>query len=234
MNIGALTKILAALGTLGLAAMMAVSLFGRVATLPARGAVATNAPPPVPVPLLVQTPPLSPPALRVLQLAQAKVGEGPILAFIKGSREDYHLDAPAIIFLRSQGVSDAVLTAMLTPPPTLAATNPPPVAVVAAAPRSPSPQPQTSDTTVVVVPQETYIETPPADPTVVYYQTFYQNYGYYPPAFYSVNVYGYNHGVYNGNHGGNHDGGIYIGSSPGYHGTYGGGFSGNHTVVPHH
>ena len=107
------TKIVILLASAGLA--------GTAATLSAQDLGATNAP--VPAGVLVQTPPLSPPAIQVLQLAQAKVSDGTILAFVKGSQVDYNLNAPAIIFLRQQGVSDAVLTAMLTPATPVVATN---------------------------------------------------------------------------------------------------------------
>ena len=53
---------------------------------------------------------------QVLQLAQAKVSEDTIIAYIKNSGNSYGLNADQIIYLRQQGVSDAVLTAMLTQP----------------------------------------------------------------------------------------------------------------------
>jgi hypothetical protein len=53
-------------------------------------------------------------AQQVLKLEQAKVGDTTIITYIANSQTSYGLDAAQIIYLRQQGVSDAVLTAMLT------------------------------------------------------------------------------------------------------------------------
>ena len=56
---------------------------------------------------------LSLPAAEVLKLAQAKVSEGTIVAFIMNSGSTYNLSVAEIIYLREQGVSDFVITTML-------------------------------------------------------------------------------------------------------------------------
>ena len=55
-------------------------------------------------------------AAQILQLAQAKVGDDTIIAYIKNTRSSYGLDANQIIYLRQQGVSEAVITTMLNQP----------------------------------------------------------------------------------------------------------------------
>ena len=50
----------------------------------------------------------------VLKLNQAKVSDGTIIAYVQNSGNTYHLDASQIISLRDQGVSDGVITAMLS------------------------------------------------------------------------------------------------------------------------
>jgi hypothetical protein len=231
MKISVFQKILAVVVAMTWLAASALSL-------QAQDAGMTNAPGPAMG--LTPTPPLSPPTLQVLQLAQAKVSEGTILAFVKGSQANYNLDAPAIIFLRQQGVTDAVLTAMLTPPVPVVATNLPLPQPATASPPTPvpaAPDPQLADAsggqatdpTGAVPPDTTYVEVLPPDPVVIYYQNFYQTYGYYPPVYYSVGVHGnyHNggnggyHGGNNGYHGGGNNGG---GNNGGYHGggNYGG------------
>ena len=230
-------KLLAGLAVLGLS--------GGVATLPAQDGVTTNAP--AAAVALVPTPNLSPSALQVLQLAQAKVSDGTILAFVKGSQDSYNLSATAIIFLRQQGVSDAVLTAMLTPAAPMVATNPAPTVPVPVPQPTPAPVPgsdtadagygQPQNVTVVDNSSTTYIDTSPADSQVVY-PSVYPSY-YYPPVIYSFGVYGGYHGSgYGGYHGGNNGNGHggNNGGNNGGHGNYGGGFGGNGGGYgpPHH
>jgi len=69
-------------------------------------------------------------ASQVLQLAQAKVGDDTLISYVKNSGNSYSLGADQIIYLRQQGVSDAVITAML---------NQPKIGLVA--PPAPSPAP---------------------------------------------------------------------------------------------
>src|ERR1035441_9552543 len=50
---------------------------------------------------------------QVLQLAQAKVSDGIIVSYIQNSGTIYSLNAGEIVYLKQQGVSDTVLSAML-------------------------------------------------------------------------------------------------------------------------
>ena len=50
---------------------------------------------------------------EVLQLSQAKVGDSTIITYVRNSGNNYGLNAAQIIYLRQQGVSDAVINAML-------------------------------------------------------------------------------------------------------------------------
>ena len=80
-------------------------------------ALAQGSPAATTAPLAVAATPaphLSVGELKVLQLVQAKVGEGTIIAYINNSWNNYYaLNAEQIIYLHQQGVSDAILTAML-------------------------------------------------------------------------------------------------------------------------
>ena len=51
---------------------------------------------------------------EILKLGRAHVGDEVIIAFIRNSGRTYHLSASEILYLREQGVSDQVLTAMLS------------------------------------------------------------------------------------------------------------------------
>ncbi len=229
-----------------MAVLVAACFIGSAATLPAQDAGTTNGAAPTAV--LASMPPLSPAALQVLQLAQAKVSDGTILAFVKGAQATYNLNAPAIIFLRQQGVSDAVLTAMLTPVVPVVATN---LALTAPAPvpqppPAPVPVPDTADAgygqpqnvTVVDASSTTYIDAPPADPQVIYQPVYTPI--YYPPVVYGFGIYGGYHGGGNGGyHGGGNNGG-HGGNNVGHggnnvgHGNNGGGNNGGGYGLPHH
>jgi uncharacterized membrane protein YgcG len=179
---------------------------------------------------------------QVLQLVQAKIGDSTIIAYIRNSGTSYGLNADQIIYLRQQGVSDAVLTAMLQQPR-------PGTGV--AMPSTPAPQPVAApasypaqDYSAAVAPSESYGQTVPA--TTYYYQP-YDYYPYYYP--YGYWPYGWNSGItfyygggwhggghYGGWHGGGWHGGGYYG---GWHGgSFGGGWHGTapgggwHTGVP--
>ena len=51
-----------------------------------------------------------------MNLARAKISDDTIVAYIKNSGNSYGLDAAQIIYLHQQGISDAVITAMLNQP----------------------------------------------------------------------------------------------------------------------
>ena len=62
---------------------------------------------------------------QVLQLSQAKVGDSTIVAYIQNSGTIYSLNASEIIYLKQQGVSDAVITTMLNQRQRVTQTAPP-------------------------------------------------------------------------------------------------------------
>ena len=150
-------------------------------------------------------PPLSNGAAQILKLAQAKVSDSTIIAYIQNSGNSYRLDANQIIYLRQQGVSEAVITTML---------NQPKPGVVAATPTTPAPPPvaSTADTgqgsTATVAPTVTYVQTQP-DSAYYYYQPYYYpGYVWYPPVSLSFG-WGWGGGWHGGWHGGggSHGGG---------------------------
>jgi len=157
---------------------------------------------------------------QIVQLAQAKVADDTIIAYIKNSRNSYGLNADQIIYLRQQGISDAVITTML---------NQPRPGVAVAMPTTPAPQPVAStayygqDSQATVPPTVTYAQ-PGPDTTGYsqpYYNSYYQPYYYYPAyAWYPPVTF------YFGGGGGWHGGGWYGGRSVG--GWHGGGQGGWH------
>lgn len=130
---------------------------------------------------------------QIVQLTQAKIGEDTIVAYVKNSGNSYGLDANQIIYLRQQGVSDAVITAMLNQPKPAVASAPAPADYsTVPAPTTPAPQvaapPDGSSasytSTATVAPTVTYVQTVPTYPTYYsqpyYYPYYYPYYGYYP------------------------------------------------------
>jgi len=146
---------------------------------------------------------------QVLQLKQAEVGDDTIIAYIKNSGNIYNLNADQIIYLRQQGLSDAVVTAML---------NQPKPAMAVAAPATPAPQPVASAAEVAPVaattaaPAVTYVQTVPA--TYYYQPYYYPVYSCFPAVSFS---FGWHGGGYYGGYGGWHGGGY-----GGWHGGGGG------------
>lgn len=144
---------------------------------------------------------------QILQLEQAKIGDATIIAYVKNSGTSYGLNADQIIYLRQQGVSDAVITAMLSQPRAgVGATTATATPVAATANSGPI-------STATVAPTVTYVQTVPA--TTYYYQPYYYpTYAWYPPVVFS---FGWGGGYYGGGyHGGGYYGGGYHGG--GYHG----------------
>lgn len=119
---------------------------------------------------------------EVLKLVQAKVGDDTIVAYISHAPTGYSLSASDLVYLRSQGVSDAVMSAMLTHsrPAEAVAQAPAPAPVV----QAPAPAP----VVVQAPPTTTYVQAAPvvvaAPPTVIY------DYGYYHPYYYGPRYYG--------------------------------------------
>ena len=168
---------------------------------------------------------------QILQLVQAKVNDDTIIAYIKNSGNSYGLNADQIIYLRQQGVSDAVISTML---------NQPRAGVAAATPATPAPQPVASAadsgqvSTATVAPTVTYVQTVPA--ATYYYQPYYYpDYAWYPPVSFSFGWgggYNYRGGWHGGGfgggwHGGGYGGGFHGGGS-GWHGGGGGFHGGGH------
>src|SRR5271168_5310879 len=80
------------------------------------GAQETSTTPAVQVTGSAPAPQLSYGVSQILQLNQAKVGDDTIIAYVRNAGNSYGLDANQIIFLRQQGVSEAVISAMLNQP----------------------------------------------------------------------------------------------------------------------
>jgi hypothetical protein len=143
---------------------------------------------------------------QIVRLAQANVGEDTIIAYIKNSGNSYGLNADQIIYLRQQGISDAIITTML---------NQPKPAAAIAQPTTPAPQPVALPAvapvpTTTIAPTVTYVQSVPA--TTYYYQPYYYpSYGWYSPVSLSFAW------------GGGWYGGHYY-----YGGWHGGGFGGWH------
>jgi uncharacterized membrane protein YgcG len=176
-------KMLAVLAVAGLALSASTTLAQNSTAKNTAQPAAVNAP----VPQLAYGVP------QIVQLAQAKVGDNTIIAYIKNTGNSYGLNADQIIYLRQQGISDAVITTML---------NQPKLAVAVATPTTPAPQPvastaysgpvstitTASGSTATVAPTVTYVQTVPD--TTYYYQPDYQPYYYpayawYPPVSFS-------------------------------------------------
>jgi len=158
-------------------------------------------------------------APQILQLAQAKVGDDTIIAYIRNSGYSYSLSADQIVYLKQQGVSDAVITAMLNQP------KPAPVPYSSTAPA------QQPVSTTTVAPSVTYVQSAPAASYYAYqpyyYPTYsapsysYPAYSWWPPISLS---FGWIWGSGGGWHGG---GGGWHGSSGGsWHGGGGGSWHG--------
>ncbi len=148
---------------------------------------------------------------QVLQLVQAKVGEDTIIAYVRNSGTSYGLNADQIIYLRQQGVSDAVITAMLNQPRAgvgVASSPAPATSYATPAPSSPE-----SVSTATVAPTVTYVQTVPTTTYYYYdqpyYYPYYYGYGFYPPVTFSFGWGGGWHGGYHG--GGFHGGGFHGG-----------------------
>ena len=69
-----------------------------------------------PAPAASETRPvqLSPGVPDILKLVSAHVSDGAITAFISNSGRTYHLSVSEILYLREQGMSEQVLTSMLS------------------------------------------------------------------------------------------------------------------------
>jgi hypothetical protein len=156
----------------------------------------------------VQTAPqLSYGVSQIVQLAQAKVGDSTIIAYVQNSGNSYGLNADQIIYLRQQGVSDGVINVMLNQ------RNNSPVAVA-----------QTS--TAVAQPTVTYVQTIPSSSVYVIPDTQTYNYSawyYSQPYYYPYYAWPYPAVSLSFGFGGRWGGGYYHGG-----GWHGGGHGGWH------
>src|ERR1700722_11881091 len=100
------------LAVLTMAGLMAANASAVAQDLTATTSATTPAPA-VQVAAPAPAPQLSYGVGQILQLAQAKVGDDTIVAYVRNSGNSYGLDAGQIIYLRQSGVSDSVITAML-------------------------------------------------------------------------------------------------------------------------
>jgi hypothetical protein len=103
-----------------------VAAIAAVALLNHFTASAAEQPPVVSAASAVQ---ISPNVAEVLKLTSARVGDEIVVAFVGSSKHTYVLGANEIVYLREQGVSDRVITAMLEQhkqaPETWTASTPP-------------------------------------------------------------------------------------------------------------
>jgi hypothetical protein len=202
-----LQKMLAVVAVAGLALSASTAL--------AQGSSAANTVQPAAV--NVPMPQLAYGVAQIEKLAQAKVGDDTIVAYIKNTGNSYGLNADQIIYLRQQGVSDAVITTML---------NQPRPGLAVATPTTPAPQPVASTAyrgqvpTATVAPTVTYVQTVP-DTTYYSQPYYYPAYAWYPPVTFS---FGWGGGWGGGWHGGGWGGGWHGGGWGG--GWHGGGRGG--------
>jgi hypothetical protein len=170
---------------------------------------------------------------QIIQLSKAKVSEDTIVNYIRNSGSSYGMDASQIVYLKQQGVSDAVLNTMLNQPRQMAQAAPQPAYPTASSTATVVAQPAVT----YVQPATTYVPSStvyviPDTQTYRYYNNYYQpSYGYYP--YYSGWNYpavSFSFGFGGGNRGGYYrggwGGGYRGGYSGGYHGGGGGGFHG--------
>lgn len=160
-------------------------------------------------------------AAQILQLAHAKVGDDTIISYIKNSENSYALNVDQIIYLQEQGLSTAVLNAMLNQPKTAGLAYLPPAAMPmpnenSATDAQPAPDSQPDTSTVSVGPSVTAIDPSAAAAypypyySYPYYYPAYGYYGFYPGVAVSIGWggYGWRGGGY---HGGYHGGGFHGG-----------------------
>jgi hypothetical protein len=150
---------------------------------------------------------------QVLELTHAKIGDSTIIAYIRNSGIVYRLDASQIIYLKQQGVSEAVIAALINQRPRASAT-----ATVAGQPATTYAQSVPSSTAYVVPYTQSYY---------YYSPYYYPYYGYYGWPFASIFFsFGYGGGHWRGYHGGYHYRGGHHGA--GFHGAgfHGAGFHG--------
>ena len=170
---------------------------------------------------------------QVLQLSKAHIADSTILAYLQNSGTVYNLDAAQIVYLKQQGVSDAVLNAMINQRTRAQAAAEQSQAQLNSAPASSSqtatvvPEPSTSapSSTVYVIPDTqtyNYYNSP------YYYPYYYGYYGWpYPAVSFSFGYYGgYCYPYYRGSYHYNnyYGGGYHYNSGGNYHYNTGGNY----------
>jgi hypothetical protein len=121
---------------------------------------------------------LSPGAAEVVRLASSGVGDDVVLAYIQNSQAPFNLTADDVLYLKDQGLSPQVTSAMLNhdstlrnqpqqyAPAAVAPAAPPPTAPVAPAP--PAALPPVTAAPPAAAPAPAYVTSPPADVTYFY------------------------------------------------------------------
>ncbi|HUB86952.1 MAG TPA: hypothetical protein VMB22_03605 [Verrucomicrobiae bacterium] len=165
------------------------------------------------------TPVVSPAVAQIVQLSQAKVGDDTIITFIQNSGTIYGLDANQIVYLKQQGVSSAVINAMLNQRTLLAAGGSQSDNSTATVAQPP---------TTVAQPTVTYVQTVPASTVYVIPNTQLYNYDasyYYPYYYFPYYAWPYPRVSLSFGFGGHWGGGYYRGGD--FHGGFhNGGFHG--------
>ncbi len=165
---------------------------------------------------------------QVLKLVRAQISEDVVVNYIQNSGTVYNLSPDDIVYLRKEGATDRVITAMLDQRKTLGdpaqgqasvATQPPP-------PPAPAPDAGTSTSPAPVYTQPAPVQTPPSSVYVIPYPPASSAYyGYYSPGYYyPYSYYGRYYGPYYGpslsfgfGYGGGHWGGHYWGGHHWHH-----------------
>ena len=137
-------------------------------------------------PAQAPAPPLAYGVSQILELSQAKVDDGTIISYVRNSGNSYGLTADQIIYLRQQGVSSAVLNAMMSQPaPGVMGPN-----ANAGIPMPSGPAPQVSYPQAP--PQNTGTVGPSVsgiDPTAAAAANYYYYQPYYGPTYYPYPYY---------------------------------------------
>jgi hypothetical protein len=141
-------------------------------TLSTLTAVAENSP-------ANSAPPLAYGMPQILQLAQAKLSDDTIVAYIRNSRNSYDLNADQIIYFKQQGISENVIIAMLNQPRPAATPAPAPPAVQSGNPYAA----QAPDAYAQPAPSSTVYVMPNSQP--YYYTSGYPTYYYSQPYYYA-------------------------------------------------
>src|SRR6185503_18595710 len=159
----------------------------------------SDTPPPVPETQAVVSAPAQPAHLAygiddVLKLARAKVGEEVIVAFVQSSGIAYSLRANDIVYLRDQGVTDHVISVMLSQKAAVntASTAPAPPPTQPVQPPNIPPQDYTQPGGDYVQPVSSTYTIPYPTAAYPYYSSYYgYGYPYYYSSYYPYYGYGY-------------------------------------------